>query len=189
MFLKKVFIYGVVTIFVFGSIGAKKLAGQVKIGYVDSQRILSTYVPAIDAQRELDARNEEWDEELQQMNDELVALQEELEQRSLLLSEAKKREKAQEIESMVLAIQTFQDGKWGNRGQYFLFRDTLMKPIYDSINQAIQTIADDEDYDLILDSAGGDILYAKTDYDVTELVLEELESGTSEDQMYYDEDY
>ncbi len=187
MFLKKAMIFGIVPIFVFGFLGLERSYGQVNIRYVDSQKILSSYTSAVDAQRQLDARNEEWDEELQQMNDELHALQEELDQKSLLLSEAKKREMAQEIDSKILAIQQYQTDQWGERGQYFIFRDTLMKPIYDTITEAIRTVADEEGYELVLDSAEGNILFAKTELDITDRVLEELERGTStsEEDMYY----
>ncbi len=187
MFLKKCFIYGIVPVLFFQFWGSEKLYAQVKIGYVNSQTILTSYTSAVDAQRQLDARNEEWDKELQQLNNELNALQEELDQKSLLLSEAKKTEIAQEIESKILAIQQYQTDKWGERGQYFIYRETLLKPIYDTINGVIRTIADEEGYDFILDSAGGNILFAKTEYDITDQVLEELERGTStsEEEMYY----
>ncbi|MBN2028723.1 OmpH family outer membrane protein [bacterium] len=186
MFRKKYMICGMVPVLIFGFWGSGKLHAQAKIGYVDSERILTSYTSAIDARRQLDARNDEWDKELQQMNNELNALQEELDQKSLLLSEAKKTEITQEIESKVLAIQQYQTDKWGERGQYFTYRDTLLKPIYDRINEAIRTVADEEGYDFVLDSAEGNILFAKTQYDITDWVLEELERGASEEEMYYE---
>jgi len=168
--------------------GSERLVAQGKIGYVDSQKILSNYAAVVDAQRQLDAENDKWDKELQQMNNELNVLQEELDQQSLLLSEAKKKEKAQELQAMVLKIQQYQTDKWGDGGQYFRYRDTLLKPVYDTINQTIRTIGEEEGYDFIFDSIAGNILYGKVQFNITEQVLEELRKGTTpSEQMEYRE--
>ncbi len=188
MFSGEKILYKVIFITVLVVLRWEGLFAQGKIGFVDSQNILSNYAAAIDAQRQLNTENDKWDKELQQMNNELNALQEELEQQSLLLSEAKKKEKTQELQSMVLKIQEYQTNKWGDNGEYFSFRETLMRPIYDTINQVIRTISEEGGYDFIFDSAAGNILYGKEQFNITQQVLEELRKGTAtSDQMEYSE--
>lgn len=155
---------------------------QEKIAFVDSQKILQKYAAAADAQRKLDAENAEWDKELQELNENYKRLEKELENQSLLLSEAKKTEKTQELNAAAKEIQDFQNQKWGERGDYFKRRSEIMQPVIDQINQAIQRVAEEEEYDYVLDTVAGNILYAKDKFDLTDLVIEELEKETSSTQ-------
>ena len=148
---------------------------QSKIGYVDSQRILSTFVDAIDAQKKLDAENSQWEQELRKMSDALTRLNDELEQKSLLLSEEKKKEKEQEIQAEAQKIQQFQNQKWGDNGEYFKRRSELYQPVIEKINRVIHRIGEEEEYDFIFDTVAGNILHGNEKYDLTDLVLSELE--------------
>jgi len=168
-----VFITMVMVIF-----GGGALIAQSKIAYVDSQKILSTFSGAIDAQKKLDEENATWDQELKKMNDDYKVLQEQLEQQSLLLSEAKKKEKAQELQAAAVEIQQYQNKKWGQSGDFFKRRGELMQPVIDQINRIVHQIGEDEDYDFIFDTVAGNIIHAKERYDITESVLEELEKET-----------
>jgi len=51
----------------------------------------------------------------------------------------------------------------------------LMKPVQNKIFNAIQEVATEEDFDFVFDRSGDImILYAKEQYDVTQLVLDKL---------------
>lgn len=153
---------------------------QMKLGYVNSQKILLTYPDAIDAQKKLDAENNKWSTELQKKEEEFRSIQETLEQQSLLLSDAKKQERQQELQNLYVNIQQFQNDKWGENGEFFKRKEEFFLPIIEKINNAIHKIGEDGDYDFIFDSIAGNILHTKEDkYDLTDLVLEELEKETS----------
>jgi outer membrane protein len=163
---------------VLGVLGSASLMAQSKIGYIDSEKILSTFPPAMDAQKKLEDENVKWGQEMQRMNDELRGLQEQLDQQSLLLSDAKKREMTDEMQAQVRRIQQFQDQKWGQQGEYFRRQQELLNPVYEQINAAIHKIGKEEGYDFIFDSVQGNLLFAQEKYDLTDKVLEELEKGT-----------
>lgn len=154
---------------------------QVKLGYVDSQRVLASYPPALEAQKKLEAENNQWAQELQKMQDEIKSKQDRLEQQSLLLSEAKKREAAQEIQNLLLKAQQFQNEKWGEEGEFFKRRAELLKPVFDKINAVIAQLGDEGGYDFIFDTQAGVLLYAQPKYDLTDELLSRLqkETGTS----------
>jgi outer membrane protein len=175
---KKVVMGGIliVALFIFG---AGVHSAEIKIGYVDSQRILSTYPPAVDAQKELEGESAKWGQELQKMNQEFKKLQEQLDQQSLLLSEEKKRERSQELQNLAMKIQQYQNEKWGEQGEFFSRREELLKPVFDQINEAIKKVGEDEDYDYIFDTVAGNILHAKEKYDLTDRILDELEKISS----------
>lgn len=153
---------------------------QAKIAYVDSQKILTSYAAAVDAQKKLDEETNEWSRELQKMNTDLKQAQDELKKMSLLLSEAKRKEKRDEIEALDKEIQQFQNRKWGEQGEYFRRQRELLQPIIDQIDAVIDQLAQREGYDFVFDSVQGNILYAQQKFDLTDKVLEELEKESVE---------
>ena len=148
---------------------AVNVSAQMKLGYIDIQRVLVTDQESIDAQEKWDAEYQAVIQELQRMEEELTVDLEALNQQSLLLSEEKRQERQQELNDRYLEMQQFQQDK----DQELADRQTeLMQPIYDKINAAIRVIRDRGDYDFIFDTAY--LLDAKDVYDLTDELLEEL---------------
>ena len=175
---RKVLLMSVVlllSVFLSGSVFA-----QLKIGYIDSQIILNKLPSAIEAQKKLEEQSNTWAEELQKMGDKIRSLQQQLEQQSLLLSEEKKQEKQDEIQQLYLESQRFQNEKFGQQGELYLKRNELLQPVFDEINEKIQTVAEENGYDYIFDTVAGNILYAKEEYDLTKKILDELGVDTSD---------
>ncbi len=156
------------------SLSATVFAKDLKIGYIHSQRILAEFQESIEAQRTLDNEQREWLEEAEKMEAEIAGLEEELENQSLLLSDEKKSERLQEIQMKYLEYQRFQQEIWGETGKLYQRNQELTQPIIDKVNTIIQKIGQDGDYDVIFDAAVGNIVYAKDDFDLTDIVLEDL---------------
>jgi len=151
---------------------------QLKIGYINSDKILREYKEAQDVQKQLDAKNQEWQRQAQQMQQEIQKKQQELDSQSLLLSEEKKAEKQAEIQDLYNKLQQFQLEKWGQNGEAFRLQQQLLKPVLDKINQVLQKIGKEENFDYIFDSVAGNIVYASPKQpDLTDRVLEELNKG------------
>jgi len=150
---------------------------QLKIGYINSEKVLQNYQAAIDASKKLEAESNKWGQELQKMQQQFKDSQEKLQQQSLLLSDAKKKEKTQEIEALYLKIQQYQNEKWGQQGEYFKRQQELMGPVIQTINETIHKIGKDEGFDYIFDTIAGNVLYAKDKYDLTDKLLEELKKN------------
>jgi outer membrane protein len=72
-------------------------------------------------------------------------------------------------------ISDLRQKKFGVQGELFQKQEELMKPIHNMIFNAIQDVAEENDYDFIFDRSGDILfLYSKPQYDVTNLVLEKL---------------
>lgn len=158
---------------------------QLKLGYVDSQRILSTNADAKDAQQKLEAEATKWTQELQRMEQKIKEKMETLEQQSLLLSDEKKQERIQELQNLQEQAQQYQIEKWGDNGEAFKLRKQFLEPVYEKINAAIHQVGEEGNYDFIFDTVNGNLLYSPNEYDLTDLVIEELEKAavsTSSDQ-------
>lgn len=163
---------------IFGS--ANPVAAQLKLGYIDSQKILGSYKEAQDAQKQLQELNRRWEEEATNMQRELQTKLEELESQALLLSEERKREKETELQNLNIRLQQFQQEKWGAQGEVYAKRAELMQPVIDKINAVIKKIGTDDKYDYIFDVVNGNILHVSDSQpDLTGRVLEELNKSVA----------
>ena len=145
-----------------------------KIGYVDSMKLRTEFGEFADAQAEFDKDVKAWQEEIAEMEHVIDSLKQDLEKTSLLLSDTKKKEKEENLESKELKYQRLTNDIFGPGGRAEKRNAELTKPILDKINQVLEKIATEENFIMIFDSVNGNIAYAKENLDLTNQVLEEL---------------
>jgi outer membrane protein len=160
--------------FLGGALPRSGAARELKIGYIHSQKILAEFQESIEAQRTLDEEQKKWVEEAQKKEQEIKTLEEELENQSLLLSDEKKTEKMAQIQTKYLEYQRFQQEIWGETGKLYQRNKELTQPIIDKVNTVITKLGKDGNYDVVFDAAVGNIVYAKDEFDMTQLVLDDL---------------
>jgi len=166
---KKTFL---VIIFVFVLVIVGSLSAQIKIGYVDSQRILNEFDEAREAQAKLDMEAKKLQDEYQRLLAKLDSLNKEYERQRLIMSETRRKEKEEEIMELQRQIQDFQVNKLGPNGEIYQKQAELVGPVLEKIKKVIQKI--EENYDYIFDTVAGNILYADPAHDLTDKVLYEL---------------
>jgi outer membrane protein len=154
------------------------LAADIKIGYIDSVRILAGYEVAEEAQQTLDKELKAWEEEAEGMHQGIMAMANELESQRLMLSEAKLAEKDAELRKQQAAYEKFVQSIWGQEGRAVQRNVELTRPIIDKINTVLNKIGEEEDFDIIFDAANGSIAYGKASLDMTDRVIEELNRET-----------
>lgn len=153
---------------------------QLKFGYVDSQKILAQYQEAVDAQNKLEQIRNQYQAEYEGKVREYQALAQEIESQSLLLSEEKKKEKLRELQEKATQIDQYKFEKLNPEGgEFYRKNQELFKPIIDKINNVINKVGTEEEYDVILDASSGALLHALPKYDLTSRILEELNKGVS----------
>ena len=84
-----------------------------KVGYIDSRRVLLEYPEAVEAQGKFDSELQAWQEEAEAKRQEIEELERELEAQKLLLSDETRAEKESEIEQKKLEMTRFFDEIWG----------------------------------------------------------------------------
>ena len=146
-----------------------------KIGYVDSMRLRTEFKGFTDAQAKFDQDVKAWEDEAAEMKKTLDSLEKDIEETSLILSEAKRKEKEDSLSAQERRYQKFTNDVFGPGGKAEKRNAELTKPILDKINLVLEKIATDEDIIMIFDSVNGNIAYAKKNLDLTDLVLEELD--------------
>ena len=153
-------------------------SADLKIGYIDSERIFRSYKGTADAQTKLDKEVADWEKKAEEMRTEVEDLQKELEAQSLLLSEEKKREKEQTLQAKYASYQQFVTSIWGPQGEAVKKNEELTKPIIEKIDAILKNIGEEENYTFIFDAVGGGLVYAKPTFDLTDRVIEELNKET-----------
>jgi outer membrane protein len=151
------------------------LQAQPKIGYVDSDAIMKQLPEYQDTQKKLDAQIKEWQEELSKMEREWKEKYDDYDKRKLILTEQKRAEIEKDLVQTEDQISKYRQEKFGVKGELFQKQEEFMKPIQNRIFTAISDVAKEENYDFIFDRSGQILfLYAKEQYDVTNLVLDKL---------------
>ena len=155
-------------------VGMGSSAGaEIKLGYIDSQKILDQYKPYEDASKELNRYQDELRREISTMQNELAKMQETYERQSLLLSDKRKQEEQQAIVKKQQELQRFvQEYSHPERGSLARKNVELMEPILQTINEIIKQVAEDEGFDFVLNTAT--LAYAKEAHDLTDRVIEAL---------------
>jgi outer membrane protein len=172
MSLKKISVLFFLLVFLF--ITSSVFSQQVKIGYVDTNRLKMEYKEYADAKAKFDRQLAQWQGYADSLQQEIINMQEELRTQSGLLNEDARRQKEQKILEKQMEYQEFAQRILAPDGEAAKQEYELSKPLIDKINAAINLIALRDSYTLILDTAGGDILYAEDKMDITDKVLQAL---------------
>ena len=106
------------------------------------------------------------------------SLYKDFEQKSILMSEDRRKEKERELMGYQEKIQMFQMQKMGPEGELYAYYAQLISPIEKKILSAIQKVGNEKGYDYILDSSRAGIVHALDSHKLDDYVLEELRKGS-----------
>lgn len=146
-----------------------------KYAFIDSEYILEN-IPAFKAaQEQLDQLSSQYQKELESMHAEIEQMYKDYQAESVLLSDDMKRKREDVIVSKEKDYKELQRKYFGPNGDLFQKRQGLVKPIQDDIFNAVQEIANDENYAVIFDKSGGTTLFfTNPKYDLSDQVLQKL---------------
>ncbi len=163
--------------FLFSLFGAAlAVAQEPKLGYIDTVNIFAEFKETIEAEEIYKKELEAWKKRAAEMEAEIAQLREELQSQSLMLSEEKLAEKKLVLEQKFREYQQYMNDVFGENGQAEQRNKELTAPIVEKINAVIAQLAEEEGYTIIFDAAQGNIVYAKKALDLTEQVLERLQT-------------
>lgn len=149
---------------------------QMKIGFINSDQLKEQLPEIKAAQQQLELLQQQRTQEGEARQAKLAQMEENYRKQEMLLSEARKAEMQAEYEAEVQRLQEF-----GQATQEELMKKNfdLHNPIFERINAAIKAIAEEEGYDFVLDagSAGGAVVFAADQYDLTDKLLQKLQES------------
>ena len=142
-------------------------AADLKLGFVDAERIYRESVPAEAANKRLEKEFAPRAQELQRREAQFKALQGQLEKESVTMSESDRRAKQQELTKMGIDLQRMQRELNEDSN---LRRNQEFSALIERANRVIRQIAEAEKFDLILQEA----VYRSPRLDITDRVLKAL---------------
>ncbi len=149
------------------------LLGQIKIGFVQSDRIRAEYEEFRDseAQLQMEFRKVQMEYQIKLMA--LDSVKNAFETQRLMSSPEWRREKEQEVAVMERNLQVFQAENVGPEGLLYQKQAQMEFEILSKVKRAVDKVAAEKEYDYIIDGSVS-LLYGNPAYDVTDDILYEL---------------
>lgn len=150
--------------------GAAAQAQELKIGYVNSERVLREAAPAKAAEAKLQTEFAKREKDLNDMANRLKAASDKLEKEAPTLSETERNRRQRDL---VEQDRDFQRKRREYQEDVSQRKNEEMAAIIERANRAIKQIFDSEKYDLILQDA----VFAGPRVDITKKVIDALNAG------------
>jgi outer membrane protein len=163
-------VHKIIAFFLAAALPLSALAVELKVGYVNTQRLFRDAPIAIKAQKKLDAEFSKRDQELQKLAKQLQTLQEGLEKNAVTMAESERRNKERELNDL---NRDFQRKQREFREDLNLRQNEEMAAVLEKGNKAIKQIAEAEKFDLILQDA----VFVSPRLDITDKVIKALSDG------------
>lgn len=158
-------------------------ADELKLGYVNSAEIFARYKAFTDVQERFNKEVEEWQTRTEEMKSQVDSLAAYIKGEVTVLpprlpfhalSETKQQEKQQEYKTKEAAYLEYVNTIFGPDGTAERRNAELTQPVLDKINSVIARLAQEEGYHYVFDAVAGNIAYADTKFDLTDMVIDEL---------------
>lgn len=142
-------------------------AGDFKVGVVDTERVLRESAPAMQAESKIEKEFSGRDQAIKKLMKQAKDLQSSLDKDDGKLTDSDRRNKERELTAMNVDLQRMQREF---REDLNLRKNEELAIVLEQANKAIQAIAEEEKYDLILQEA----VYRNPKIDITDRVIKRL---------------
>jgi len=172
--MKRLFSINVIIFLSF--LAVSELNGQdQKIGYVNTDEILPKLPEYEGISQRLNVISQNWQDEIDQMEEEIATLKKEFEAKEILFTEDIRNQRKLEIEELQKKKKAFIKSKFGPEGEYFKRQKELLEPIQRVVFDAITVVAERNGFDFIFDRAGDvSVIYSRQEWNLNDEVLLEL---------------
>jgi len=150
-----------------------------KLGYVDSQTILTQLPESIKAQGDLDALTNKWTAQLDSMTQAYQSNLANYQKQANTMPDDKKLTAQQNLIAQEQSLIDFRRQKFAQgTGEIYKKQEELFNPVKTKIYAAIEDVAKREGMQFVFDKSGDIILlYADSAFDITFKVLDSLKRG------------
>lgn len=153
------------------NIDAQKFAAA----YLDMQYILKNLPQYETANEQLTMISKRWQKEIDVAQQEVQILTSNYQTEQIFLSADMKQKREREILEKERYVLELKRKYFGEGGEWYKKRESLLKPIQEEIYNVVQEIAAEKRYDIIKDrSADPSLIYMSSRLDISEQVLERL---------------
>ena len=159
-----------ISLFLLLSCSSSAFAVELKVGYVNTERLFRESPVAVKAQKKLEQEFTKREQDIQKTVKQAREIQSSLEKEGLTMADAEKARKERELANLSREIQRAQREYREDLNQR---RNEELGTIHERARKLIQEIAEKEKYDLILEP--GSVVFASSRVDLTDRVMKALE--------------
>jgi len=152
-------------------IGSFAYAQSPRLGYINSQELLSLMPEVGQAEKDLQAFAKTYQDQLEAMGKEYEKKIQEFQTQEKTMTEAVKEVKIKEIQQLQERIESTQQSA---QEKVAAKKQEVYKPLLEKADKAIKEVAKEKSYDYIFDASAGMLLYAKDGDDILAFVKTKL---------------
>ena len=146
-----------------------------KIGFIDSEYILSKMPEFTGLDQRLRSLSQGWRTEIDAMNTEISRLEQDFIAREILYTPEVRNQKQDEIISKIRVRDQFVQSKFGPEGDYFRQQEQFLEPLQRKVLDAVERVASRDGYDFVFDRNGDFLfLYTRDIWNLSDDVLLEM---------------
>ena len=143
--------------------------------YLDMQYILKNLPQYETANEQLNMISKRWQKDIDAAQNEAKILATNYQTEQIFLSADMKERREAEILAKEQEVLELKRKYFGQDGEWYKKRESLLKPIQDEVYNAIQDIANEKRYDVVKDrSSEPSLIYMSSKLDISDQVLEKL---------------
>ncbi len=151
---------------------------EVKLGYVNTDRLLLESNEAAEISRLFNLDKQNWSNQIKGLDEDIKRMERNFEIDKLTKTEAAKRDAQAKIDAKKVEAGRMLEEYFGEGGRAEQRYRELIDPLTLKIHDLIVKTAEDEKYTMIFDVSMGTVLYALPALDLTEQILLELNKDT-----------
>ena len=162
-------------ILILGCCSPAIMAQKFAVAYLDMQYILKNLPQYEIANEQLAMISKRWQKEIDNAQQEVQILVSNYQTEQIFLSADMKKKREDEILEKEQQVLELKRKYFGEGGEWYKKRESLLKPIQEEIYNAVQEIANEKKYDIVKDrSADPSLIYMSSRLDISDQVLEKL---------------
>ena len=139
------------------------VSAQAKIGYIQSQELLSVMPEVIGANKKIETYAKTYEDQIAQMTADYKKKVQYYQTNEKTMTDAIKEVKVKEIQDLQKRIEDFNQKA---QGAVEKKRQDLLKPILEKADKAIKAVATENGYDYVFDASIGSLLHANPAHDL-----------------------
>jgi outer membrane protein len=163
-----------VAIFVLMLIASANLALAQRVAFINSNTVRDKFPEAQQAQQRVQSMTDEWKRELDAMQQKIDNLEFEIKKNRLIWTEDERRTKESELGSQKRVREDYAKTIFEPNGKYDNAVRTIFTAVEEKIYAAVQKVAADQGFDIILDQSVQPLPYVNYKFDLTVNVLRNL---------------
>ena len=145
-----------------------------KFAFVDTEYLMKN-IPAYEsASQQLEQSSKKWQKEIDALNEEAETLYKNYQSEMVFLSDEQKLEREKAIVAKETEVSELKRKYFGADGELYKKKESLMKPVYDELYNALKSLSESKGYSAIWDRATGMILFVNPNVDISDAVLTKM---------------